>query len=230
VRVGILLHTATLLLLLLHTLRRLHSSDHRLWASLTLVPLIRIISLSLPLANFSLAYWFFFTSVPLFAASIVVMRLLELRRQDVGLTLRGLPIQLLIAPIGLVLGYIEYLILQPEALIGELTVQQFWWPALIITISTGLLEELIFRGILQTTAIEQMGRAIGVLYIALYFAVLHVGYRSLIDVIFVLAVGLLFGWLVLKTKSIVGVTLAHGLTNIVLFLVMPFIGAMNLLR
>jgi len=47
--------------------------------------------------------------------------------------------------------------------------------------------------------------------------------RSLLDVLFVGVVGLFFGWVVHRTRSLLGVTLAHGLTNIILFLVMPFV-------
>jgi membrane protease YdiL (CAAX protease family) len=36
-------------------------------------------------------------------------------------------------------------------------------------------------------------------------------------------VGLFFGWVVQRTRSLLGVTLSHGLTNIVLFLVMPYL-------
>jgi hypothetical protein len=41
--------------------------------------------------------------------------------------------------------------------------------------------------------------------------------------ILVFTVALLFGWVAEATWSLLGVTLAHGLTNIVLFLVMPFL-------
>jgi membrane protease YdiL (CAAX protease family) len=124
---------------------------------------------------------------------------------------------------GIALGYIEYLILRPEPLISDLTPAQFWGPALILMISTGFLEELIFRGVFQSQAIALLGRLRGIVYVAVYFGVLHVGYHSLIDVIFVTAVGLIFGWITYKTRSIIGVTLAHGLTNIMLFLIMPFV-------
>jgi len=223
VRVGVLMHMGLLLLLLFHTVRRLDSPDHRLWASLSLVPLIRIISLSLPLSSFTLFYWFLFTSIPLFAATFLVMRLLSMSWDYVGVNLRNLPLQVPIAFLGFALGYIEYLILKPAPLIDELTLAKFWWPALIIAISTGFLEELLFRGVLQRTSVEVLGRARGVIYVAVFFGVLHIGYKSLIDVIFVTAVGLIFGWLVLKTRSIIGVTLAHGITNIMLFLIMPFV-------
>lgn len=226
---GIGLHMAVLVLLLIHMGLRHETPDHRLWASIALMPLIRIISLSLPLTNFTLSYWFLFTSIPLFGAAYFVMRLLSLSWEEIGVHRRGLPRQLAVALLGFGLGYAEYLILHPEPLISELTLAQFWWPALILLMSTGFLEELIFRGIFQNTAVEILGRALGITYVALFFAVFHVGYQSIADVIFVLAVGLLFGWIVLRTKSIIGVTLAHGLTNIMLFLIMPFVANGSLL-
>ena len=68
---------------------------------------------------------------------------------------------------------------------------------------------------------QALGR-FGLLYVALLFAVLHIGYRSVLDVVFVFGVALLFGWVAEATWSLLGVTLAHGVTNIVLFLIMPF--------
>ena len=67
-----------------------------------------------------------------------------------------------------------------------------------------------------------MGR-FGLIYVALLFAVLHLGYHSLIDVLFVLFVGLLFGWLVWKTQSLLGVSLAHGIANISLYVMFPIL-------
>jgi membrane protease YdiL (CAAX protease family) len=226
-RAGLGLHLVVLLLLLAHAARDLDAGDsprgYRLWVSLALLPLIRVVSLTLPLARFPPACWFLFTSIPLFAAAGVVMRLLALSWDEVGLHRRGLPRQLAVASLGLAFGYVEYLILRSEPLIAQLTLRQFWWPALILLISTGLLEELIFRGILQNAAVEALGSARGVVYVALLFAALHTGYRSAADVIFVLGVGLLFGWIAWRTRSIVGVALAHGLTNVTLFLIMPFV-------
>jgi hypothetical protein len=69
-------------------------------------------------------------------------------------------------------------------------------------------------------ALPALGRW-ALLYVAVLFAVLHIGYLSVADVLFVGAVGLLFGYIVRLSGSILGVTLAHGLTNIVLFLLLP---------
>jgi membrane protease YdiL (CAAX protease family) len=75
---------------------------------------------------------------------------------------------------------------------------------------------------MQRAAVEQLGAFGGILYVAALFAVLHMGYRSLADVIFVFAVALFFGLVTSYTGSIIGVSLAHGLTNVILYLTMPF--------
>ena len=75
---------------------------------------------------------------------------------------------------------------------------------------------------MKSSALEAFGRW-GIIYVSLLFAVLHIGFLSGIDVAFVFAVALFFGWVVQKTGSLIGVTLSHGLTNIMLYLVVPFL-------
>ena len=190
--------------------------------TLAFAPLIRILSLSLPLTEFPILYWYLITSVPLFAAAWVAIRSLGFTWRGLGLTLRGWPLQTVIGLSGLLFGAAEYYILRPEPLAPELSWAATWLPALILFVCTGLLEELIFRGLLQQSAGNVLGRW-AVPYVAMLFAVLHVGYKSLLDVAFVFVVGLFFGWVVERTRSLLGVTLAHGLTNATLFLVMPFV-------
>jgi membrane protease YdiL (CAAX protease family) len=219
---GLVVHSLLLLALLLHSARVVTPEERNLWASLAFAPLIRILSLSLPLADLPVLSWYLITSVPLFAAALVASRALGYSWRDLGMNLRGWPLQLAIGLTGLVFGAVEYLILRPEPLAQGLSLVYLWRPALILLVSTGLLEELIFRGLMQRAAVGALAGS-GVVYVALVFAALHIGYRSLLDVVFVLAVGLFFGWVVQRTRSLLGVTLSHGLTNIVLFLVMPYL-------
>lgn len=221
-RVGLALHSVLLFVILVHAGLTWEQPIHRLLVTLAFAPLIRLLSLSLPLAEFPRVYWYFITSVPLFLAAFLVIRLLGFSLDDVGLNWRALPAQVVVALSGLVFGFLEYQILQPEPLATAPSWQQLWLPALILLFSTGFLEELIFRGLMQSVAMQVLGR-FGLVFVALIFAVLHIGYKSVVDVVFVFTVGFFFGWIVLKTRSIVGVTLSHGLTNIMLFLVMPFI-------
>ena len=222
--VGVILHMVILFVLIVHAAFTWSLPIHRFLLALTLVPTIRIISLSLPLVQFPLTYWFFITSVPLFGAAYVTKRELNFTwRQVFGARWRGLPLQLLIGLTGVFLGYVEYLILQPEPLIESFSWQNILLPSLILLISTGFLEEFIFRFLLQRTSIERLGVAWGIVYVAIFFAVLHIGHHSVPNFFFVLVVGLIFGWLAYKTGSILGVTIAHGMTNIFLFLVVPFL-------
>ena len=220
-RVGLVLHGILLVVLLVHTALTWEQPSHELLLSLTFAPLIRLLSLSLPLAGFPLVYWYLLTSVPLFVAVFIAMRTLRFTWREIGMNLRALPLQLLVSFTGLAFGYIEYKILKPEPLAKAFTWEQLWLPALILLVSTGFAEELIFRGVMQRAA-EALGR-FSIPYVAVLFAVLHVGYRSLLDVVFVFGVALFFGYVVSKTQSILGVSLSHGLTNIVLFLVAPFL-------
>jgi membrane protease YdiL (CAAX protease family) len=194
--------------------------DRPLLVSLMLVPLIRVVSLSLPLARVPILYWYVLTSIPLFVAAGVTIRVLRLTRHEVGLRPANALGQLSIGLVGFPLGVIEYVILRPSSLVTSGTALEYLTVAAVFLLCTGLLEELIFRGILQTTAARVIGRR-SVLYVSAIFAALHVGYLSGIDVAFVFGVGLLFGYLVRRTGSVLGVSLAHGLTNLALFAIIP---------
>jgi membrane protease YdiL (CAAX protease family) len=221
-RLGLAAHCLLLGSLIFHVSRVDGSNERAFLVSLALGPLIRILSLSLPLTQVPVLYWYLITSIPLFVAVLIAAPALGYSWPELGLTLRGLPVQMLIGISGLVFGIIEYFILRPDPLAPALEWAYVWWPALILLVSTGLLEELIFRGLLQRAAIDALGPW-GLLYVAVLFATLHIGYQSLVDVLFALSVGLFLGWAVQRTGSLLGATLSHGLTNIILFLVMPFL-------
>ena len=228
--IGIALHAITLSALLItsalggQTEAAREHPRSRLLHSLALVPLIRIVSLTMPLGRFDEMYWFLAAGLPVFGAAIVIMISLGLRPRDIGLRIGrpALGLHLLVIPFGLVLGLAEYHILQPDPLIDELTLSQFVAPALILMFATGFLEEFIFRGILQRTAMAALG-PFAILYVSTIFAILHIGYRSGTDFLFVFLIALLYGWVVRRTGSIIGVSVSHGITNITLFLLVPFI-------
>lgn len=199
------------------------SAEYRFYLSLLLIPLIRLLSLSLPLAAWSQTSWYFVVSVPLFTGMFVMIRRFNFGRDDLLLgKFRWLP-ELAIGLIGVPLGLMEFLILDPIPLIPAFSLRAFIVPALTLLICTGLLEELLFRGLLEKTSTAVLPSAAALWFVSGLFAVLHIGYASLLDVLFVFSVGFLFGILSRKTNSILGVTIAHGLTNIGMFLVWPFI-------
>jgi hypothetical protein len=76
--------------------------------------------------------------------------------------------------------------------------------------------------LLQSTSLAYLGRHT-ILYVSAIFAVLHLGYKSVLDLIFVFCVALFFSYVVKYSRSILGVSIAHGLINIGIYLVFPLI-------
>lgn len=221
-RWGLGLHSALLLVMLVHTAMVWERPLRDLLLTLSFAPLIRLVSLSLPLINFPVLYWYLITSVPLFVAVAIAMRTLRYDWRDVGVTWRGFLWQVPLGLMGVLFGFTEHVILRPKALAQALTLEQLWLPALILMVSTGFAEEIIFRGLMQRAGEDVLG-GFNVAYVSLVFAVLHVGYKSLLDLVFVFGVAIVWGYIRERTHSILGVSLAHGLTNVVLFLVAPFV-------
>ncbi|HMK54197.1 MAG TPA: tetratricopeptide repeat protein [Methanobacteriaceae archaeon] len=219
---GVSAHLVILGVLLVHSSLVESVWYSNLLRSLIAVPIIRVIGMSMPIIQLQPFFWFPIVAIPLFAASIVIMRSQGLSLKDVGLTLENLPFQLLIGITGVFLGIIEYSILKPDPLIPVFTPLTFLVAFFVLLISTGLAEELLFRGIIQGNAQMVFSPVFAILFTALVFTTMHIGWQSATDLLFVFSVALIYGFIFYKTKNIVGVTLNHGLSNTVLFIVMPF--------
>lgn len=200
-----------------------------LLTALAVLPLIRLLSFSMPLWLTERTNWFALINFPLIVSVIVAARTLGYGRDELGLRFRRpftqLPILALVLASSVAIGWIERQIIQPEALAESLRLADVWWPALNLLLFTGLSEELLFRGVLQTAAIRALGAWPGILYGAALFGTMHVGWHSFLDVLFVALVGVFFGWVVRRTGTIVAATVAHGVANIMLFLVLPLTGS-----
>lgn len=220
---GVITYGVIMIMFIVQSVFITDPSKRNLVLALSLVPLVRILSLIMPLGQLSLVYRFPLIYAPLLAAAIVAMWAMGLKPAAVGLNFRYWPYQVAGGIIsGAAIGTLEYLIIGTSPLINNFTFQELWLPALILLLTTGLVEELIFRGILQHLSETVMGRW-GIVYISLIFAVLHFGFFSWGDVVFVFFVALFFSAIVKRTGSLFGAILSHGTANVVLFLVAPFI-------
>ncbi len=221
---GVILHGVILATLLIHG-SLLHRQIHRrFFILLSLAPLIRLLSLSIPLSKLGIPmiYWYMIIGILLFMAAFIAGWITDLRGRRIGWSWGSWPVQLLMGCAGFGLGYVEYLILKPGPLAAYVTWVDVITAALILLVFTGVLEEYIFRGLMQSASMQIMGK-FGLLYVGLLFAVLHFGYQSLEDVLFVLFAGLLFGYWVWKTHSLIGASLAHGVANISLYIIFPLL-------
>jgi len=228
-KAGIASHAVILFALLLHSGRESDRNKNlsTFLMALVLAPLIRILSLSLPLVRFSWISWFMVTSIPIFIAIFTGIWLQELRPKDIGLfmpklTLRHMSIEAGTILLAIPIGIFEYLILKPNPLPGS-GISNFIISALILIICTGFLEELSFRGLLQYNAIKLMSKWWGILFVSTIFGMLHVGNLALWDCVLAFSVGLVFSIVREKTGSIYGISISHGIINIILFLIAPTI-------
>lgn len=198
------------------------SAFARLVLTLSLAPLTRVLSLAAPLGQFDQTYWYVIVGIPLSAGTLVVLRLGGFSAASIGWRLRPrlLPAHLLVASAGLGLGTVEWLVLRPEPLVASLSLEAVLLPALVLLLFTGLLEELMFRGLMQRAAEDAFGPG-GLVYASALFALLHVGFASGLEVLLVFGIALIFALVVKRTGSLVGVTLSHGLLNTWLLVLAP---------
>jgi hypothetical protein len=84
----------------------------------------------------------------------------------------------------------------------------------------GFVVEFTFRGVIQAAAVARLGSA-GLRFAAALFAILHIPVLTPGSVPTGFAEGLILGWAVFATGSIVGVRLNLGVANIVASLVLP---------
>jgi membrane protease YdiL (CAAX protease family) len=200
----------------------------------SLASLVRVFSLAVPRFPFftspstnplNTIPWLALVSVPLLVSVVAVSYVQRLRPRDLGLGIRrwqDVPLQVVIALTGIPLGLLEYAILQPPSWIAVGSFGAIAVGGLVIFLATGLSEELIFRGILLKRAVEALGERSGLLYVTALFASLHIFFLSAYDLVFVFAVGLFYGFVVLNTKNLWGAILSHSLGNVMLYLVAPF--------
>ncbi len=219
---GIALQMTILFALLIHSTLQKDTPLGRMLLSLTLAPMIRIASYTVPLVATRPFTSYVLIYVPIGMAAFMVMGRLKLKASDVGLNLRNPRLIPIIAGTGFAFGFMEYFILRYPPLISELTWTNVWLPGLGLMATTGFVEEFIFRGVMQQATAQALGKW-HLVYVSFLFAIIHVIHHSFWDIILVFLIALFFAWCAKKTGSLAGVILGHGITNSILFLVAPFV-------
>jgi membrane protease YdiL (CAAX protease family) len=226
VRPGIVLAAASLLALIHHGSRTHDENTRALLWGLALVPVSRILSLSLPFSRLPILDYYLLTGAPILGATGIASRAIGYSLSDLGLSprARDVPLALALVPAGLTLGLVDYLILHPAPLSSALTLSASWKPALVLIATAGFGEEVIYRGLLQTGAMRALGRR-GIIFVAVLYASMNVGYRSLMHVAFAFVVALAFAAITWKAGSILAVVVGHASLAAGLLLIAPFLPA-----
>ncbi len=217
---GLSIHATLLITLLTHGVLS-DTKNSKLYTAMAVIPLIRLMSLSMPFWLTEQENLLALVNIPLIVSTIVAIYTLGYTLKDFKFTFNMPVFQTLTIITGFFIGTFERMIIQPEPLANSLAFTDVFWPALSLMLFTGFSEELLFRGILQKTATEALGVWPGIIYISILFGLMHIGWNSAFDVVFVTIVGFFWGWIVHVCKSLLGVTIAHGIANIMLFIILP---------
>ncbi len=191
--------------------------------AMILLPLIEIISLNIIAITIQPIYWLAIATVPVTIAIVILMKNQQIKWRKAGLIIGNLSLQLIISLTGVAIGVIEYNIIHPTAIISNFNPLNIIIASLIIIISTGLLEELIFRGIIQKLAENIMGGILGIIFASILFTILNINWNSPLNIIFIFLISLYYGYVFQKTRSILGIGISHGLCNVTLFILIPFL-------
>lgn len=189
---------------------------------LMLLPVLRLVNLSMPILFKTTLYTFIFIYSPLIISIAAVIIHQRNSLEEIGITKKHfLTYMILSIPLGFLLGLGEYLVIRPGYLIPDLTLGNLVMLTIVMVFFVGLVEELIFRSILQVRFEQILGVQKALIITSLLFGLMHSGYGTFNEMIYTGFVGLAIGILFHKTKSLPFIAVLHGMVNVFLFGILP---------
>ena len=198
---------------------------HKTYQALMLLPLLRLVNLSMPVFFDITLYSFLFIYAPLAVPVAITAVYQHLTREELGITFKRIWLYILLSvSIGAGIGVGEYMVIQTGYLIPDLSPLNLLKLTVVMVFFVGLVEEVIFRSVLQTRLNKIFGAWGGILLSSMLFGVMHSGYGTSYEVLYTFFVGVIIGYMFYKTRSLPLITLIHGVVNIFLFGIIPHLG------
>jgi membrane protease YdiL (CAAX protease family) len=130
----------------------------------------------------------------------------------------GWPGQLLVGLAGIPLALVVWAVAPPAIQVGGGTSAIV--AATVLVLFAALPEELLYRGLLVPAATAVVGPW-GIPFASMTYALAFVAGGSIATVLLAFLLGIVLGWCRWLTGSVVGVIGAHGLLNVLVYLVLP---------
>jgi len=212
------IHALNLILLILSSIY----INNRIYPALMLMPLFRLLNVAMPVFFDLTLYSYSMVYAPMFIPIYFLVKDNFVGRAEAGLTFKGFWFYLPLAiSVGFALGWGEYNVIHPQLLTPGANIKDVLILIVTMIFFVGIVEEFIFRSSLQTVLEERLGSIAGLMLASVIFGFMHSGYRLPLELLYVTFAGVIFGLLFRLTKSLPIISLAHGVTNISLFLVVP---------
>ncbi|MGB9940843.1 lysostaphin resistance A-like protein [Methanosarcina sp.] len=197
----------------------------KIYQALLLLTIFRLINFSMPVFFEKNLYSFVFIYAPLaipITIATIHQKIVYEKKRD---TLRRMWIYFPLSVLtGFAFGQAEYVLIGARELIPDLSSTNLLALIIIMVFVVALVEELIFRAILQTSLERFLGPAAGVLLSSLLFGIMHSTYGTPYEMVYTFLVGGFIGYLFYRTRSLPLVVMIHGSINIFLFGIIPHLG------
>jgi membrane protease YdiL (CAAX protease family) len=192
------------------------------YQALILLPILRLVNLSMPAFYEITLYSFVFIYGLLTIPVTIALTSQGFTRKQLGITFkkigRYIPLSIII---GLLLAIGEYFIIETNYLVPDLSIISLLMLTLVMVFLVGLVEEIIFRSILQNRLELFLGSRGGLIVTSVLFGLMHSGYGSMVEIFYTFLVGFIIGYMFYRTRSLPLVTMIHGFINVFLFGVLP---------
>jgi membrane protease YdiL (CAAX protease family) len=222
---SILLHVMTVIGLALSTSSLKSNTVKKAFQALMLLPILRLLNMSMPVFYDIMLYSLVFIYAPMFISLYLIIKHQMFTKKQLGIRFKMFG---LYAILGLVLGIAlaegEYRIITTEYMIPDLSIVNIIGLSIVMIFFVALIEELIFRSILQTRLEESFGMLPGLIVTSILFGIMHSGYGNPYEILLTAGVGLLLGYLFQRTRNLPFIVMTHGFTNIFLFGIIPHLG------
>lgn len=216
------IHIAIVIALSLSDIFLKNPEIHRIYQAFMLLPVLRLINLSMPIFFETTLYTFIFVYGSLAIPVAVIILHQRDSLEQIGITMKHfIPYMLISVPLGFLLGFGEYLTIRADYLIPDLAFENLLKLTFIMVFFVGLIEELIFRSILQSRLEKALGVWEALLITSLMFGLMHSGYGTFQEILYTGFVGLIMGLAFYKTKSLPFIAVLHGFVNVFLFGILP---------
>jgi membrane protease YdiL (CAAX protease family) len=223
--VALLLYAGILTALSLISIFVKETKIHNICQVFALLPIFRLINFSIPTFQELGIFYFIFIYAPMILPILIILASQELTREQLGLNFKKMwyyiPVSILI---GFILGQGESSILETALLIQDLSILNITVFGFIMIFYVGLIEEIMFRSLLQTRLEESFGIWSGLLLSSLLFGLMNSGYGSIYEILYGIFVGLVIGFVFQKTRSLPFIVMIHGFINVFSFGIIPYLG------
>ncbi len=222
---GIFLHVMIPLGMAVSSMWMRESNVSFSFEALAMLPILRLVNISMPVFTPMTLYLYIYIYAPLLIPVFIIARRQRLTLKELGFTPEKLYPYI---PLALVVGYLiglgEYNTIRVGSLIPDISPLNLLKISFVMFFFVGLVEELIFRSLLQTRLQASFGMTKGLVVTGALFGMMHSGYGSVYELLLTGFAGIVMGYMFQKTGSLPLIALTHGAVNVFLFGLIPLLG------